>query len=73
MSELLKNGDVVRLNSGGPKMTIEYIGKFGMGSTHDQAKCVWFEGMKRMEAVYELHSLSKVSEVSEHVAPMMRG
>jgi uncharacterized protein YodC (DUF2158 family) len=39
-------GDVVRLKSGGPEMTIEGIGKHGLGAVHDNAKCVWFEGKK---------------------------
>lgn len=55
----LKVGDVVRLKSGGPAMTIEEIGKYGMGSTHDQAKCVWFEGKKMQERVFELPTLTK--------------
>jgi uncharacterized protein YodC (DUF2158 family) len=52
-----KAGDVVMLKSGGPKMTIEGIGPYSMGSTRDRAKCVWFEGTKRMEAVFELVTL----------------
>lgn len=54
-------GDVVQLKSGGPKMTVEAIDKFGMGCTHDRANCVWFEGTKRMEALFELPTLKKVS------------
>ena len=59
MDEGFKVGDIVQLKSGGPKMTIDTIGKFGMGSTNDRAKCVWFEGTKRMEALFELPTLSK--------------
>lgn len=57
MEHEFKVGDVVQLKSGGPKMTIDTIGKFGMGSTRDEAKCVWFEGTKRMEALFELPTL----------------
>ena len=57
MEHEFKVGDVVQLKSGGPKMTIDTIGKFGMGSTRDKAKCVWFEGTKRMEALFELPTL----------------
>jgi uncharacterized protein YodC (DUF2158 family) len=54
-----KEGDVVRLKSGGPKMTIDKIANFGAGSTHEQARCVWLEGAKRMQDLFELHALSK--------------
>jgi uncharacterized protein YodC (DUF2158 family) len=49
----LKAGDVVQLKRGGPKMTEENVGKYGMGSTKDEAKCVWFEKNKRMEGVFD--------------------
>jgi uncharacterized protein YodC (DUF2158 family) len=53
-------GDVVQLKSGGPLMTIEYIGSFSMGAPGaDQAKCVWFEGTKKKEGVFELPTFSK--------------
>jgi uncharacterized protein YodC (DUF2158 family) len=60
MSEELKPGEVVQLKSGGPPMTIEGIGKYGMGATTDRANCVWFEGTKRIEGLFELHTLQKV-------------
>lgn len=59
MDEQLKVGDVVQLKSGGPKMTIDGIGKYGMGSTRDEANCVWFEGAKKMSALFELPTLTK--------------
>jgi uncharacterized protein YodC (DUF2158 family) len=52
-----KAGEVVMLKSGGPEMTIEDIAVYGMGSSHKSAKCVWFDGKKRMEALFELHTL----------------
>jgi uncharacterized protein YodC (DUF2158 family) len=55
----LTAGNTVRLKSGGPRMTIETIACFGMGSTHEQAKCVWFDGNARKEALFELHTLEK--------------
>jgi uncharacterized protein YodC (DUF2158 family) len=60
-------GDVVQLKSGGPKMTIENIGKYGMGSTKDEAKCVWFDGTKRNEALFELAALRIAPPVSESI------
>jgi len=62
MQHELTVGDVVQLKSGGPRMTIEGIGKFGAGSTHDKAKCVWFDGKRRMEDFFELPALSKVDD-----------
>lgn len=61
MADQLAVGDVVELKSGGPQMTIENIGKYGMAATHDQAKCVWFDGKKRVSELFELASLKKVS------------
>lgn len=60
MAEDLKEGDTVQLKSGGPKMTISGIGLYGMGSTKKQANCVWFEGPKKHESLFELHALEKV-------------
>jgi len=59
MENDLKVGDVVQLKSGGPKMTIEGIGKYGMGATRDRAKCLWFDGAKRFEDLFELTTLTK--------------
>jgi uncharacterized protein YodC (DUF2158 family) len=59
MSEELKEGDVVELKSGGPKMTIEGIGPYSMGARTNRAKCVWFDGTKKLDSVFELHSLKK--------------
>jgi len=59
MEQELKAGDVVQLKSGGPDMTVEIIGAFGFGSSHTQAKCVWFDGKKRYDDLFELTSLKK--------------
>ncbi len=45
------------LKSGGPEMTIDDIDVYGMGRTQKSAKCVWFDGKKRMVDIFELHSL----------------
>jgi uncharacterized protein YodC (DUF2158 family) len=57
MDHGFKAGDVVQLKSGGPDMTIEDIDKYGPGTTTDSAKCVWFEGMKRKDGLFELATL----------------
>jgi uncharacterized protein YodC (DUF2158 family) len=43
MANDFKAGDVVQLKSGGPKMTVELIGKKFESDTKNSAKCVWFE------------------------------
>jgi uncharacterized protein YodC (DUF2158 family) len=62
MEHDFKPGDKVRLNSGSPVMTIEDIGKYGMGATKDNAKCVWFDGKKRCEEIFELVTLQHVTD-----------
>jgi len=59
MANELRVGDVVRLKSGSPKMTIEGIGDYSLMGVagHDQAKCVWFEGPKRHSEVFEFATL----------------
>jgi uncharacterized protein YodC (DUF2158 family) len=61
MDEQLKPGDVVRLKSGGPEMTIEEIGDYSWGSGRMQARCKWFEGKALKESTFELASLLKIS------------
>jgi uncharacterized protein YodC (DUF2158 family) len=52
-----KDGDAVRLRSGGPDMTIKQIGIFGMGGTTKEALCTWFDGKKLCEQVFALATL----------------
>jgi len=59
MEREFKEGDIVQLKSGGPKMTIEGIGRYGMVATSDNASCVWFEGKNVKKAVFEIHMLTK--------------
>lgn len=61
METEFKAGDVVQLKSGGPKMTIADIGHYSItGSTEIKARCVWFEGTKQKEHVFDLEVLMKV-------------
>jgi len=49
-----KVGDVVKLKSGGPLMTVTIVGeKYGMAI----AFCAWFEGTKNMSADFPPDSL----------------
>lgn len=55
-----KKGDMVKLKSGGPKMTIDDIGKYNYND-FDQAKCVWFEKDNvKQESVFSLETLVKL-------------
>jgi uncharacterized protein YodC (DUF2158 family) len=56
-------GDVVKVKSGGPEMTIESIDDYAAvpGAAPDyQAKCVWFDGKNRKEGFFKPEMLSKV-------------
>lgn len=49
-----KKGDVVRLKSGGPRMTIEDIADFSdSGGPDDGVVCVWFEGPKPQKKTFD--------------------
>ena len=64
MSEI-KNGDTVRLKSGGPLMTVAGIGKYGMGASDEKAKCTWFDKNEYREKDFHLHLLEIVNDVNE--------
>ena len=48
-----KKGDSVRLKSGGPLMTVADIGDFGPTGPSDGVKCVWFDGKRREQDVFD--------------------
>ena len=61
--EQFQTGDVVRLKSGGPWMTIIALGDYSgwtMSPAHT-ASCRWFEGQKKQETVFDVALLEKVS------------
>jgi uncharacterized protein YodC (DUF2158 family) len=47
----IRAGDVVRLKSGGPAMTVESMGG-------EKALCVWFEGSKPFKQMFQLTALA---------------
>lgn len=53
-------GDVVRLKSGGPKMTVAKIGVYHGGVA--QATCHWFAGDKVETGLFPLAALEKVEQ-----------
>jgi uncharacterized protein YodC (DUF2158 family) len=57
-----KEGDIVRQKSGGPKMTIDYLGVHRMGGDEIQALCSWFDGAKKQNDWFKLHSIKKAEE-----------
>ena len=57
MAETFNKGDVVQLKSGGPLMTIHNLGEYPTAGVKYGALCIWFDGAKRVDAVFELESL----------------
>lgn len=58
-----KAGDIVRLKSGGPKMTVDDI--IAPSNMPESARCVWFDGNERKSQVFSLDSLVLVAD-NEH-------
>lgn len=55
----IKKGEKVQLNSGGPIMTVASIGDYSLtGSGDVSALCVWFDGNKPIERVFDLETLA---------------
>ena len=48
-----KKGDVVRLKSGGPRMTVVDLGSFRPTGPEDGVKCQWFDAGRRTEEVFD--------------------
>lgn len=59
----LQRGDVVRLKSGGPCMTITSLGDYSgwTMSPAYTASCQWLEGQKQQETVFDVALLERVS------------
>jgi uncharacterized protein YodC (DUF2158 family) len=55
-----KAGEVVRLKSGGPKMTVTQVGKKAM-TGESAVWCVWFEGTKKHEDTFAPEALEAVN------------
>ena len=59
----IKKGDKVILKSGGPIMTIQNIGDYSMSDGIEQgALCVWFDGNKPMEKIFDIEAIEKYSD-----------
>jgi uncharacterized protein YodC (DUF2158 family) len=55
MAQQLKVGDVVKLKSGGPLMTVTLVGPDMSGIM--TAWCVWFAGQVRVEGTFPLEAV----------------
>lgn len=59
MPDQFKPGDVVKLKSGGPAMTVNAVGEqFGGGI---RVWCDWFEGSKKFSSDFEPSALKHAS------------
>ena len=47
MAQQFKAGDIVRLKSGGPRMTVVDYGKYGYGDD-EEYKCKWFDEKNKL-------------------------
>ena len=54
--EQFKPGDVVRLKSGGPNMTVTQVGERAM-TQEPEVWCVWFVGTKKFEDTFSPEAL----------------
>ncbi len=66
-----KEGDVVRLKSGGPDMTVEQVGEQHMLPGKTVAFCVWFEVVAKQRVVKrDTFSLSVLEAVNYDAEPV---
>jgi uncharacterized protein YodC (DUF2158 family) len=56
--EELKIGDVVRLKSGGPLMTVMTVGELRISGVIE-ARCIWFAGTKQFDNWFRLEVLEQ--------------
>jgi uncharacterized protein YodC (DUF2158 family) len=71
VAENLKAGDVVRLKSGGPTMTVESVGELHGAPT---VWCTWFGEQHKMErGDFPLDSLTPASDQIPKTGPRKRG
>jgi uncharacterized protein YodC (DUF2158 family) len=60
MTKNIKVGDVVRLKSGSPKMTVTIIDEDESGNP--RAWCLWFEGTKKLDSDFPISVLEHPPE-----------
>ncbi len=52
MADTFSAGDVVRLKSGGPAMTVEQIDPDGDGAGTPYVQCAWFDNTEKKTGVF---------------------
>lgn len=59
-------GDVVQLNSGGPEMTVSFVGEneFPHGGKVPVVQCTWFEGKKLNKEKFAPTLLRKIEKTA---------
>ncbi len=65
MAVRFKTGDIVKLKSGGPEMTVKddvEVPGLGFGVTMTEIHCQWFAGNKLQEGHFSEDSLEPVKE-----------
>ncbi len=65
MAVRFKTGDIVKLKSGGPKMTVKddvQVPEFGFSEMTTEVRCQWFAGNKLQEGHFSEDSLEPVKE-----------
>lgn len=66
--QTFESGTVVRLKSGGPKMTVVAYGKYGIGATQESYLCRWFDDKNKVvEATFSQAELKQATEVGRAV------
>lgn len=55
-----KKGDVVRLKSGGPRMTVSDVDSYGQG----EVLCTWFDGGRRTQEPFDVETIELVDTSS---------
>ena len=69
MIDEIKEGDIVRFKSGGPKMTVTSIGqRLGVMT----AWCTWSDGGKNQREAFPLESLRRVDSILTEIKELFR-
>ena len=64
MSEV-QRGDLVRLKSGGPRMTVKFVER-------EEAACSWFDGLKVVEHRFDVESLEAAADAPSGMRSLTR-